>query len=61
MSGYCGCCGHGIRGRQDYDPLWCHRCKGHVGIEGADWDRTYESVHGVPCPFQVGAEARDAK
>lgn len=32
--------------------MWCEFCAEHVGTEGPPWERTYESVHGKPCPIQ---------
>jgi hypothetical protein len=51
---YCGCCDNEIPDDGGDDgPLWCTRCESHVGAQGGSWDRTYEAVHGRPCPFQV--------
>lgn len=51
---HCGCCGNCY--------VWlasefCTPCRSrvkHLGPHGLPpWDRTYEAVHGSPCPFQV--------
>lgn len=48
---YCGCCGSPCSA----DALWCHPCAstpGHLGpVSLRAWDRTFESIHGSPCPF----------
>ena len=52
---YCGCCGNGPLAptKQGVIEDWCARCMSHVGSDGQLWDRTYEAVHGTPCPYQV--------
>lgn len=46
---YCGCCGNESRGD------FCAKCTKtvkHLGPSSLQlWDRTYEAIHGEPCPF----------
>jgi len=50
--GWCGCCG---RAYDDTEGEWCGNCAGHVSDDGMPWDRTFLSLTGDPCPYQVGA------
>lgn len=51
----CGCCGCRISSTA----LWCVRCAGHVAKDGHLWDRTFEAVHGEPCPYKRGRLKRE--
>ena len=50
VEGGCGCCG---RVNETDGPLWCTECAGHVGDAGPFWERTFEALHGRPCPHQA--------
>lgn len=53
---YCGCCGNEITDhRIGVVQSWCGPCCQHIATRGPSWERTYEAINGVPCPFQVGA------
>jgi len=49
---YCGCCGRETQ--WGGSPYWCQECSRHVADNRQPpWDRTYEAIHGEPCPFQI--------
>jgi hypothetical protein len=49
---YCGCCGDETRGA--FFCVKCTKIVKHLGPSSLHlWDRTYEAVHGEPCPFSL--------
>lgn len=49
---HCGCCGSCWRWLQTEFCSRCRSLQGHLGpMPLAPWDRTYQAVHGEPCPL----------
>ena len=59
---YCGCCGNEIPDDGTGQRLWCVPCAMHVAVVAGvpPWERTFESIYGVPCPYQVTTDPSES-